>query len=300
MVSSAALRRLSTLGLYLLALAATGVAGASVRRHMVTVRQFQASVLPAALSLPETERRIGILRQQMEAADLQRALVGGVLEERIRALVVPADVSHERLVGVTDAVLRILEDRGVLRERSALVIGTPGDPLPVQEGSARTVQMVPVTVRMRTAIDGPMQALALFSVASTPTVGDALDPRDLRLLLTLSEQENPAAVTSLEQFFDTDLLAYAREPRATVDALLKSFTSASFAAALDAALQAERIRQARGVLGGDLGKRLGDAGLWPPPALFPDRLVRTRQADGTVAVELTFLTPVRTEALPGA
>lgn len=295
MAAKTVLRWLSTLGLYAFAVACTVLASSVAKRHVATLQHFQGTVLPAALALPDIERRIGVLKQQVEAADLQRALAGGALEERLRAFTVPGELSHERIVGVVDAASAVLEEAGVLQERSAVAIGAPRDAVPVQEGAAQTVRLVPVTVRYRMAIDGVPQALLLFDAVGAPTVGDILDVRDALLLLTLSEKENPAAVTGLEQFFDTDLLAYALEPRATVDNLLKSFTSEAFTSALEAALQQERMRQVRGVLSGPFGAKLQEGGLWPPPALFFEKLRRVREQDGSVSAEFTFLTPVRGE-----
>lgn len=295
MAPNAALRWLSTVGLYALAIACTCMASAVARRHVATLQYFQGTVMPAALELPDIERRIAILKQQVEAADLQRALAGGATEERLRAFTVPGDVPHERIVGIVDAVTAVLDEQHMLKERSAVEIGAPANTLPVQEGSSQKVDLVPVTVRYRLTIDGVPQAITLFDAFGAPTVGDLLDMRDVLLLLALSEQENPAAVTNLEQFLDTDVLAYALEPRATTDHLLKSFTSEAFASALDSALQSQRIRQTRGVLSGSLGKRLQEGGLWPAPALFFEKLRRVREDDGTVSVTLTFLTPVRTE-----
>lgn len=287
------LRAAFTAGLYALAVGCTFAGASAARRHMTTLAHFQGTVLPVALQLPEAERRIAVLQEQVEAADLQRALTGGAVEERLRAFVLPAELSHERIVTFLTAVGDTLERQGLLRERSPVTIAAAGDPAAVPGSTTQTVRLAEVSVRFRLPIDGVAEALQLVSVAGPLTVGDVLAERDRALLLALSEQENPAAITGLEQFFDADLLSYALEPRATADQLLKSFTSEAFAAALETALQGERVRAARAALSGPLGGLLQEGKAWPAPALFLRSLERVRMPDGTVDLTLTFAAPAQ-------
>lgn len=283
-----------SLALIALAVLCTSMATRIARAHLETLQDYEHAVLPAAMEIPVLERRTAVLKAQLEASDVERALSGGVTEERLRAFVIPRDISNERILGFLDAVASVLQEEGTVAGTDPVRIGAAIDRSSPVDGT----QLVPVTVRYRVTPDNIHALLTALSLAGPLTVGDALDRRDVALLLALSEQENPVAITNLEQFFDTDLLHYARQQRSTEDQVLKSFTSPTFAAALAAAVQTDRMQDVRRLLAGPLGERLQSQQLWPVPALLFDRIERVRQSDGTFTVDITLLALVRGE--PGA
>ncbi len=284
-------RRLKTGVLLCAALGCTVAAAASAREQVRQLQMFQSSVLPATAEIAGLQRRIAVLSDQEEASEAQRMVSGGISEEHLRAFMVPLSLSRERIVGFAEAVADALKKEGVLKDAAAVTIGDADD---TRVASGATLLFTPVSLTLHVRDDAAVApALAAFDTAGALTVIDALSPQDIALLLSLSEQENPASIVSLEQFFDTDLLTYAQQSRAIEDQLLKSFTSPAFATALQAALQAERVQSLRRLLGGPLGERLSHDQLWPPPLLLLQGLSQKRQADGSVILTVTFDTATR-------
>ncbi len=146
---------------------------------------------------------------------------------------------------------------------------------------------------MRIDPHGLQTAAGAIGLAGSFTVGDLLSKRDVDLLLLLTEQENPAGIVSLEQFLDTDLLAYAKEPRLTEDRLLKSFTAPAFATAVQTATSTDAMRDAKRLLTGSLGSALRENQLWPPVLLTVLGLTSVQTSPDTIELHWRLATAVR-------
>lgn len=269
----------------------TVTAGSVARGHIHALQDFQSNVLPSALELPALERRADVLQQQVEASDLERALRGGASEERLRAFVVPAALSRVRILGYVDAVRAQLQEEGASPDITDVIIGEPVT-------SDTDLSFAPVTFTVRMKPTGLPTLLSAMELAGSLTVSDVLSDRDIELLLSLTEQENPAAVVSLEQFLDTDLAVYASEPRIVEDQLLKSFTSPAFSTAVQSAVSSDRMQDAKRLLQGRLGETLRANQLWPAPLLKSAGLTLKHLPEGLVELQWRLLTAERTS--PGA
>lgn len=291
MLSDVSKRRLKTASLFLGAVLCTGAAGLSAQSQIRDLEHFRGVVLPAALQLPGLEHGISVLSQQEEATEAERMLTGGEIEEHLRSDTVPLTLSRERIVGfVNDAVDELRRGSGLIDVSGVDIGDTPV----VRDESGSSLSFYPVTLTVHLKSDADIvPSLSVFGVSGTLTVLDALPQQDVDMLLGLSEQENPSAIVSLQQFFNTDLLQYAQDSRNIQDDLLKSFSSPAFATALQAALQGDRIIAAQRLLGGPFGDHLQKDQLWPAPLLLLKNVDTEEQTDGSVTVHLTWETAVR-------
>jgi len=108
--------------------------------------------------------------------------------------------------------------------------------------------------------------------------------------LRSTEEENPAGITSLEQFLSLSLLRYARDPRAYEDQLRRSFTSAAFERVLQMVTQTSLLRDARRLFEGDFGRVLDEEGLWPIQFMTVDELeLTTGGAEGWYQLNIRLL-----------
>ncbi len=262
-----------------------------LRQQAELVQDVQTTVLPAAAQLPALERRIAILQEQVDAAEMERAMKGGVTEERERAFVAPPTLERERLLHLFDVLQTVLQTHKTLTSMSSITIG---DPTPLSgTPTGMTLNGVPISLSVQGTAEGIHDFLSVIRFSGTVTVGDVLSPRDTQLLLSLTEQENPAAVTSLEQFLDSDLFFYLQEPRSAEEQLLKSFTSPSFETALQAATSGDDMREARRVFAGPLGEALAKERLWPLPLLRLDSAEQKTLEDGSLQLTVQLTTLVR-------
>src|SRR3989338_317738 len=177
--------------------------------HVLAVREMRSTGLPAASALPALQHRVAVLTEQAEVSELQAALGGGTQEEAVRRFVLPATTDTDRLLATLDTLFEVLRARKDLSAVSA-------------------VTLLPLRFEANVTEEGAATLLRFFDTAGMLTVSDALTPEETALLLRLTEQENPAAVTALERFLATDLLRYAHSPRPFQDQLLAAFSSDEF------------------------------------------------------------------------
>lgn len=252
--------------------------------HSVSVREMREIGLPAALALPRIEKRMEILKEQNEIAELQASLRGGSEEERLHVYVLPAEEDIDRLLATFDVLFSYLEQKRLLHTVSAVEVG---EQAPVSEG----LSALPVSFEATVTRPGMEDLLLFTELSGLLTVSDALTQEDIDALLALTEQENPASVAALEHFLATDLLRYAEEPRPYEEQLRKSFSPAA-EETLRVLLDAESLRRARDLFGA-MAPVLRQQNLWPLRLLTVESAASQDAGDGLVRVALTLRAYVR-------
>lgn len=219
------------------------------------IRDVRDTAIPLALILPDLERRLDILTEQVELAELHSALQGGSAREFVHAYVLPGDADLHRILGFFDLLRDVLVDRGSMHNLSSVQFEesyTEGD-----------VYLQPFSVTMEISGDGIHRVGTILDIAGWLTIGDALTNEDRARLFDFSEEENPASVVALEQFLSTDLLRYAQDPKSYEEQVNRSFVSPLFEREFSHILQKSVFRDIRESLGGELGLRLSERRLWP-------------------------------------
>ncbi|HVW66189.1 MAG TPA: hypothetical protein VHA78_00490 [Candidatus Peribacteraceae bacterium] len=273
-------------------LTSTGLLGLSALllvAHAVDVRQTRDIGLPAAIQLSSIEQHISILKQQADAAQLTASISGGSSEELLHVYTLPADASLDRLVGTFTMLFNQLQKNNELQSVPSVQVGDTIDaPLRASGASLQKLQKTPVSFDAVTNEQG-LKTLLLFSnVSGLLTVSDALSQKDIDTLIALTEQENPAAITSLEEFFATDLLQYAQDPGAFEDQLMRSFSSDSFAQSFHAVISASQLADVSQLLHGGIGQQLDSQKLWPLRFLTLSKSSVNDAGNGLYRVSLSF------------
>jgi hypothetical protein len=232
----------------------------------MTIRQVKEIGLPAALELPQMEKRLALLQDQVEAAELQEALRTGSAQEQFGVYVIPGELDLDRLLATFDILADDLHAIGALSALSPIHVG---EPQTIREGSA--LRAVPVTFDAELNREGMDKLLLLLRLSGRLTVSDALSPQQLSALINLTEKENPAALTVLEQFLGADLLRYSREPEPFENQVLRSLTSPEFEKQFTDIVDHSGLAKARYLFGGALGQSLEGHNLWPMPILTVER-----------------------------
>lgn len=248
--------RLSTkaqivLGVFFLLLAAQ-----LLLQHALRISAMRDSGLPSAMQLPTIERRMNVLKEQADAMELQASLVSGANDESLRAYVLPSDDKTDRLLAALDVLTRTLEKEHAMRAVSAIHVGDS-----IAGTPAHTA--IPVSLEADVTQDGLSALSSFIAYSGLITVNDVLSDSDRHLLLSLTEQENPAAVTSLEHFLGADLHSYARNPKAFEDQLMQSFSSDAFGMSLHQVILSSKLPDVVRFLTSDAGKALTSQQLLP-------------------------------------
>ncbi|MEK7563313.1 MAG: hypothetical protein AAB544_02885 [Patescibacteria group bacterium] len=225
-------------------------------QHISTVRDVRASSLPLAQEIPGLERRLNVLKQQKELSELSHALRTGSPEEHVHVYVLPEEADLDKVVTAFDALTQELRQRKLLTAISPIAFGeTTSGPEGMTEQS--------VTLELALHQEG-IEALQTFvKLSGLLSVADALSSEERSRLLLQTELENPAAIVALEQFLNTDLLDYLREPRPAEEQLLKSFSSQSFERAFRDVVRTSLLSDAGRLLHPVFAEKLSAARLWP-------------------------------------
>lgn len=257
--------------------------------HVKRVGDMRDVGLPAALTIPALEQRMEILKEQADVAQLQASVNGSSSAEMLRMYVMPSADNLERLLGTIDALSASLRSAGDLSSMSAVTVGEgTSKTITLDDGSTSQVTLTPVTFDADVSEQG-MKTLFLFEqVSGLFTVGDALTPDEQATLLRLTEDENPAAVTSLEAFLSTDLFTYARDPQQIENKLLQSFTTAAFADSIRSITRESKLPAAAELLGGAVGQSLVRQKLWPLRFLTSSNAAFTQKSEKTYRVSVTW------------
>lgn len=230
--------------------------GKSLAFHIVTVRDVRASSLPLAQEIPALERRLNVLKEQKELTELSHALRVGSPEEQVHVYALPKETDIDKVVTAFDALTEELRHRNILTKTSPIVFG---DTVSGENG----IRTQTVTFDATLHQDGIAALQTFVRLSGLLSVADALSPDERSRLLLQTELENPAAIVALEQFLNTDLLSYLREPRPAEEQLLKSFSSQSFERAFRDVIRESLLADAGRLLTPEFARVLADARLWP-------------------------------------
>lgn len=252
--------------------------------HAASVREMREVGLPAAMALPQIEKRMDILTEQNEIAELQAALRGGSEEERLRVYVLPEEEEIDRLLATFDVLFSYLEQKRLLNSVGGVQVG---ERIPADEG----LSALPVSFEAVVSPEGLSDLLLFAELSGLLTVSDALTSADIDALLALTEVENPASVAALENFLATDLLRYSEEPKPFEEQLRKSFSIAA-EEHLRALLDAPHLRRARALFG-QMAPVLRQQNLWPLRLLTIEKVTTETEKNGLVRVALTLHAYVR-------
>ncbi|TSC57307.1 MAG: hypothetical protein Greene041662_983 [Candidatus Peregrinibacteria bacterium Greene0416_62] len=230
--------------------------GKSLAFHISTVRDVRASALPLAQEIPALERRVNILKEQKELTELSHALRVGSPEEQVHIYALPEETDLDKVVTAFDVLIEELRHRKILTKVSPI---TFGDPTSAEDG----IRSQPVTFEATLHHDGIAALQTFVRLSGLLSVADALSPEERSRLLLQTELENPAAIVALEQFLNTDLMTYLREPRPAEEQLLRSFSNQSFERAFRDVIRGSLLADAGRLFQPAFATRLADVRLWP-------------------------------------
>lgn len=270
----------------LLAVASALIAGSGLLlwMHATAVRDMREVGLPAALSLPRIEKRMTVLREQNDIAELQATLRGGSQEDILRVYVVPQREEIDRLLASIDVLVSWMEQKKMLSGFSGVKTGEA-----VESGSG--LLAVPVSFQADVTDEGLATIARFAEFSGLMTISDALEQDDIDALLALTENDQPATIAALERFLATDLLRYSEDPASYDTQLLKSFLP-SAEAGLRSALAVPRLQRARITLGA-LAPVLQKQNLWPLRLLTLERAAVTATENGRLRVNFELRAYVR-------
>ena len=256
--------------------------GVLLVEHARVVQEVRDVSLPLVAQITALETRSEVLKEQVDLSQLQSAVSVGSLGEKLEVFVLPSDPAVDRAVAFYDLVGDALSAHGLATPFEDIIVGAS----PVARGDGLVA--IPLTLKTSLSTEGLETLLRLVDLLGLLTVGDALTSDDITLLFLGSEEENPAGIVALEQFLSQDLLRYALDPRSTEEQLRRSFVSPAFDSAFQTVLQSSLLRDARRLLGGDLGQVLSERNIWPQQFITVGDVQLTQgQAPGWYAAQLT-------------
>ncbi|MDD5102903.1 MAG: hypothetical protein PHX93_00720 [Candidatus Peribacteraceae bacterium] len=233
--------------------------------HMQEVKAVRETALPLLATLPALERRLALLKEQVEVTELDAALKTGSQLERIRVSILPTEADVPRALAGLELLRSTLESQGVIGSLSPIEAGK-------EQARGEGLAAVPLTFQLSARTEGLKRVFAFVRLAGMATVGDALTSSEKNALIRATEEENPAGIVMLEQFFSADLFSYAREPRPVEEQLKRSLQSEGFMAAFRQATDTSLLKDAKELLQGSMGPALERAHLWPMEFLAIDRI----------------------------
>lgn len=251
--------------------------------HLDRVQTVRETTLPLLATLPSLERRLSLLREQVEVTELNAALRTGSQLERVRVSVLPLQADVPRALAAFELLQNTLESQGSIGSVSPIEVGMEQ---PYGEGLAR----IPLSFQLSARSDGLRRVLAFVRLAGLVTVGDALTASEKHALIRATEAENPAGIVMLEQFFSLDLFRYAQEPRSSEEQLKRSFQSEGFLAVFAQAAEGSLLKDAKELFQAQMmGTAMENAHLWPMEFLAIDRVaIRPGSEEGWYRLTLTL------------
>ncbi|MBT4119724.1 MAG: hypothetical protein HOG89_01180 [Candidatus Peribacter sp.] len=256
---SSAFKRLAALHPILLFGTGSGlmvIAGMLMYAHIQTIIQVRDVSVPIVGQLPQMERRLAALTQQIELTELHSATRIGSQQEKVEVYALPEETNVSRVVATFEVIRDVLTRDGLLAEMSNLDIS---EPVKRDDGStSRTV-----SVEFAAHEDGLKTIMLLVQLSGLLTVGDVLTEEEVELLVDRIEQENPSGIVALEQFLTADLLRYAENSKTYEEQLKRSFSSMTFLNLFENVLRTSLLRDVKSLLRSDLGEILSGYKLWP-------------------------------------
>lgn len=234
------------------------VSAVAVHDHATSIAAVKEQLLPASVKIPALEHRLKVLKQQLEVSELQASLRMQSPEEMLRTYVLPDNPDVTRLLATFAFLQDALKADKDLISMEPIQIGE----LPSDDDAPGTKEL-PLTLKMRVTQRGLDRVLSFIDMAGMLTVADAFGGDELDTILRLTEQENPAAITHLEQFLATDLKRYAAEPKPFEEQVFRAFSDGPLLDQLRTIIREGRLAAARDLLSGPLGRNLVENDLWP-------------------------------------
>lgn len=224
--------------------------------HINTIIQVRDVSVPIVRHLPQMERRLAALTQQIELTELHSVTRVGSQQEKIEVYALPEETNVSRIVATFEVIRDVLTRDKLLAEMSDLDIS---EPLKREDGSvSRTV-----SVEFAAHEDGLRTIMLLVELSGLLTIGDVLTDQEVALLVDRIEKENPSGIVALEQFMTADLLRYAENPKTYEQQLKRSFSSTTFLNVFENVLRTSLLREVKVLLRSDLGEILSGYKLWP-------------------------------------
>ncbi len=268
------------------------LSGFLMLRHVQALRATRESALPLAADLVPLEERANILKQQADLSTAQDGLRSSSAQEKLHVYVLPQGSDLTRTLGLLDAAQTTLRVRGSIASLSPITVGGRHPP---SIAGAKSLEAQELSFTLTGTAPGIDTFLSLIDLSGTLTVGDALTGKERDALMTLTESQNYAGIVTVEQFLNTDLLAYARNHQAFEDKVTQALPSESFLSRFHEIVHASRLKDAADTLGGPLGDALGAGTLWPAQFLRADRVTTKELADGSQEAEVTVVAYSRSE-----
>lgn len=244
------------LALFASACGLTAVSSMLMLAHIHTIITVRDVSVPIVGQLPQLERKLSALTEQMELSELHEATRVGSQQEKVEVYALPKKTDLSRLIATFEVIRDVLARDGLLASMSELSIGD----LEVREdgSTARTLSS-----EFAIHEDGMATLMLLVRLSGLMTVGDVLTEEEIALLIDRIEQENPSGIVALEQFLAADIMKYAENPKAYEEQLKRSFSSTMFMNAFENVLRTSLLRNVKQVLHSDMGEILQSYKLWP-------------------------------------
>lgn len=253
-------------------------AAALLVQHASAIRAVRETGLPTYVAVPALERRLEVLREQVEISQLQRSLAEGSVQEMMKAFVIPDAAEIDRVLGFIEHLRNHFERGKMLRGMSAVRVDG-GD----AENELRShvfsfdVELTEEALR---------QWLDALDLSGFVAASDALTDGEVRRLLRVTEEENPASIAVIEHFLSTPLLRYALEPKPFEEHVRRSFASVAFAQSFNDLLQHSTLADARQFLASALGQSIARERFWPMRFLMLDQVTLAPKEVGWVKASL--------------
>ncbi|MBI5155822.1 hypothetical protein HZA45_00955 [Candidatus Peregrinibacteria bacterium] len=262
-------RLLSPLTAFVLGLMAIAGSGVLLTLHASVIRQVQEQGLPAAVTIPPLEKRLQILKSQIEVSELQQAAAQGSSDEVVSTFVLPASPDLDRVLTLLTVLHDHFRNAGQLRAFAPVQI-LPGEPLTDVSG----ITAHPLRIEAEVTEEGLMKLLTFFRLSGLLTISDALRPAEIQNLLAMTEQQDPSSVAVIEHFLSVPVLRYALDPKPYDQEVMRAFTGET-AQLFSEFIAHSDLAQIRDFFSGEFGRVLVQQHLWPVRFLTADRMTVT-------------------------
>ncbi|MAE68487.1 MAG: hypothetical protein QF793_02125 [Candidatus Peribacteraceae bacterium] len=232
------------------------ITGLLIHAHIQTIIQVRDISVPIVGQLPQMERRLATLTQQLELTELHAATRIGSQQEKVEVYALPEETNVSRTVATFEVIRDVLTRDGLIASMSDLDIS---ETTKREDGSASRT----ISVEFAAHEDGVKTIMLLIRLSGLLTVGDVLTQQEIDLLVDRIEQENPSGIVALEQFLTADLLRYAENPKTYEEQLKRSFSSTTFHNLFENVLRTSLLREVKILLRSDLEEILSGYKLWP-------------------------------------
>lgn len=282
-----------TIGSLTLALSGTGLLACAMlllQGQVQSLKHIREDALPLAATLPPLERRVQLLRKQVELAEVQATIRGQSANEKLRTFVLPKDPATPRLLAFVESIQTFMQRRKMMRSMSAVTIGEPGEEIltPGAGEKPETLWKQKVHLSATVSAEGHKELLSLLELSGLLTVADALSPKDIDALFRLTEEQNYAGIVPIEQFLSADLEDYVADPTMYDARLTQALTSDEFIKAFRSLLGTSNLSRVKSTLEGDLGRTILARKLWPAQFLSINRETVEDLGDGWMKVDLSM------------